>query len=280
MILRKVLQIITISALALSLPPAAGAAQPQRILSGKLIVEGSGDSQKILRAIARRFEALHPGTDIEIPDGIGNRGGIKSVLGNKVQLARVSRPLNDAEKPHGLNYRVFAKSPVVFATHPGGRLTDLSAEQIAGIYSGKFVNWKQLGGAASRIYPVGRESTDSGRTAINEHLPGFGDITSPVNKTYYTASGIVEDIARHEGAIGYATMAMVKKTGLKVLRVDGVYPLTMNVRNGTYKMVIPFAMVYRGKISNLALAFLDFLYSRDAQKIIVQYGCVPVDKGG
>jgi phosphate transport system substrate-binding protein len=280
MTLKRVLPIILISALALALPPAAGAAQPQRILSGKLIIEGSGDSQELLRAIARRFEDLHPGTDIDIPDGIGNRGGIESALGNKVQLARVSRPLNEGEKSRGLTYRAFAKSPVVFATHPRVRLTGLSAEHIAGIYSGKFVNWKQLGGAASRIYPVGRESTDPGRTAINEHLPGFGDIRNPVNKTYYTASGIVETIARHEGAIGHASMAMVKKTGLKVLKVDGVYPLTMNIRNGTYKMVITFAIVYRGNISPLALAFVDFLYSREAQKIIIQYGCMPAGKGG
>jgi phosphate transport system substrate-binding protein len=263
MISRKVLPII-IAALILSLPSVAGAAQPQRALSGKLIVEGSGDSQELLRSIARRFVALHPGTDIEIPDGIGSRGGIESVLGNKVQLARASRPLNEREHSKGLFYRIFAKSPVAFATNPESRLNSLSAEQIVGIYSGKFVNWKQLGGAASKIYPLGRESTDPGRTV----------------KTYYTASGIVEDIARHEGTIGYASMAMVKKTGLKVLKVDDVYPLTMNVRNGTYKMVIPLAIVYRGNINPLAQAFVDFLYSREAQKIIIHYGCMPASKGG
>jgi phosphate transport system substrate-binding protein len=280
MISRRALQIIAVAALAFALPLTAGAAQPQRILSGRLIIEGSGDSQELLRAIARRFESLHPGTIIEVPDGIGNRGGIESVLGNRVELARISRRLNDDEKARGLTYRVFAISPVVFATHPGVRLSGLSAEQIAGIYSGKFVNWKQLGGTGSRIYPVGRECTDPGRMAVNEHLRGFGETTNPVSKTYYTASGMVEDIARHEGTIGYASMAMVKKTDLKVLKIDGVYPLTTNVRNETYKMVIPFAIVYRGDIGPLALAFVDFLYSRDAQKIITQYGCVPVGKGG
>jgi phosphate transport system substrate-binding protein len=279
MISRKVLPII-IAALILSLPSVAGAAQPQRALSGKLIVEGSGDSQELLRSIARRFVALHPGTDIEIPDGIGSRGGIESVLGNKVQLARASRPLNEREHSKGLFYRIFAKSPVAFATNPESRLNSLSAEQIVGIYSGKFVNWKQLGGAASKIYPLGRESTDPGRTVVTEHIPGLGNIKNPTSKTYYTASGIVEDIARHEGTIGYASMAMVKKTGLKVLKVDDVYPLTMNVRNGTYKMVIPLAIVYRGNINPLAQAFVDFLYSREAQKIIIHYGCMPASKGG
>ncbi len=280
MIFRKALLMIALTSMAFALPTETGDAQSRRSLSGRLIIEGSGDSQELLRAIARRFESLHPGTIIEIPDDIGNRGGIESVLGNRVELARISRRLNDDENARGLTYRVFAISPVVFATHPGVRLTGLSAEQIVGIYSGKFVNWKQLGGTGSRIYPLGRESTDPGRMAVNKHLQGFGEITTPVSKTYYTASGIVEDMARHEGTIGYASMAMVKKTELKVLAVDGVYPQTTNVRNETYTIAIPFAMVYRGDMSPLALAFVDFLYSRDAQKIITQYGCTPVDKGG
>lgn len=264
--------------LTIAMAPGLALGQPQQMLSGKLVVEGTGDSQELMRALARRFESLHPGTTIEIPNGIGSRGGIIAVLDGRAKLARVSRPLNQNEQRPGVRYAVFAKSPVVLAIHPDVRLSEITSEQIVGIYSGKYMNWKQLGGTATKIHPLGRESTDPGRMAIGKYVSGFEDIEEPANKTYYTTSALVEAIERHPGTIGYAPMAMVKKTGLKVLKVDGVYPLVMNLRNGTYKMTIPLGTVYTEDADNLARAFADFLYSKDAQKIIIQFGCMPVKR--
>ena len=35
-------------------------------LSGELVIEGTGDSQELLRALGRRFEALYPNTNIVV----------------------------------------------------------------------------------------------------------------------------------------------------------------------------------------------------------------------
>lgn len=82
-----------------------------------LVIPGSGDSQKLLRALVRAFEVSHPGTAIEIPESIGSSGGIKNVVTDNAELARVARPLNESERQAGLEYRAFAFSPVVFAAH-------------------------------------------------------------------------------------------------------------------------------------------------------------------
>jgi phosphate transport system substrate-binding protein len=274
---RQITLIALIVALAIAQAHAPAWAQQRQRLSGKLVIEGTGDSQELLRALARRFESLHPGTKVDIPRGVGSRVGIISVLEGRAEVARVSRPLNENERRPGITYEMFAQAPVVFAVDSGVRLSELSSEQIVGIYSGKYVNWKQLGGAASRIHPAGRESTDPSRMTVNRHISGFADISEPVSKTFYTTSALVEAMARHKGTVGYAPLAMVKNTDLRVLKVDGVYPLVMNVRDGKYKMVIPLGIVYGKEPGPLALEFIRFLHGKEARKIIIQFGCMPAD---
>jgi len=269
------LGVILATVAAFAFTPARAAAQPGQTLSGKLVIEGTGDSQDLLRALAARFEAQYPGVDIEVPPGIGSRGGIIAILENRIEMARVSRPLNPNEKRPRLIYEVFAQCPVVFAINPSVRLNELRSDQLTGIYSGKYVNWKQLGGTASRIYPVGRESTDPSRVVLDRNLPEFQGISSPADKTYYSTSVLVDAVERHPGAIGYAPMAMVRKRNVKVLKVDGVYPLVSNVRSGRYRMVVPLGIVHSDKLSPLARAFSEFLLGKVAENMIIQYGCVP-----
>ncbi len=265
--------------LSLSAPPALAGRQ-QVILSGTLVIEGAGDSRDLLRAIARRFKQIHPNVSVEVPGDTGTHSGIRAVGESTIEMARVARPPKDNEKRYGLTYRAFAESPVVFAVPPDvRRIGDLSTEQVIKIYSGDITNWKYLGGMSRKIYPVGREVNECSRAVLDEKLPGFKDIKAPASKTFYTTSEAIEAISRHKSTIGYAPMAAVRKTGLKILKLDGVFPSARNVKNGTYKMTVPLGVVYKGKLRPPARAFVDFLYSREARRIIRDYGCIPVGGG-
>jgi phosphate transport system substrate-binding protein len=114
--------------------------------------------------------------------------------------------------------------------------------------------------------------------AVTRYIPALDNIAEPVNKTYYSTSALVEAIVRHPGTIGYAPMAMVKKTDLRVLKVDSVYPLVMNVRNGKYRMAIPLGIVHGKEPGPLALAFAEFLHGKEAERIIIQFGCMPAER--
>ncbi|MDW7773042.1 MAG: hypothetical protein SCH71_09150 [Desulfobulbaceae bacterium] len=68
---------------------------------------------------------------------------------------------------------------------------------------------------------------------------------------------------------------MTVGSGLYILKVDGVYPSAENVLNGEYKLVLPFALVYREDLSGLAKRFIDFLDSEEGKQIMRTYGIVP-----
>lgn len=249
------------------------------VLSGEIVIAGTGDSQELLRGMAGKFEEANPETVVNVPDSIGSGGGIRTVADGKADLGRTARPLKEKEKKYGLTYERFAVSPIVFAVHPSVENVDnLTPEQIVDIYSGRITNWKELGGGSSRIYPIGREDGDSSRAILERNMPGFESIETPVYIIFYTTPETMEALENHKYTIGYGPLAMVRKTGLKILKIDDVYPSEENIEKGRYKLTVPFALVHNGDPTPLAGAFLDFVFSPGGRRLISDYGCIPIGR--
>jgi phosphate transport system substrate-binding protein len=264
----------------------AFASGPAFALSGELVIEGTGDSQGILRELAWHFTRVYSNVTVVIPESVGSTGGITALRNRKIELARVARPLTDEEKRNGLKAVVFARTPVVFVVHPSIREIDnITSEQVVGIYSGKVNWWDELGGSRFKVYPVAREPGDSSRRVLEEMISGFRDIDNTQRaKTAYSTPEAVDIIKGHKNTIGYLPMAMAHRmamahsSGLKILKLDGVYPSVENVRNGSYPLTVPLSVVRREKLSPVAKKFVSFLFGPVAKDIIIKYGSMP-EKG-
>ena len=242
----------------------------------KIVVAGTGDCQKLLRAMGKALEMNLKGAQIDVPDSIGSGGGIKALADGQVDLARVARPLKDNEKALGLTYKLFAINPVVFVVHPSVTcIENLEFKDILDIYSGKNVKWEQLGAASGKIYPIIRESGDSSIMVLYAKIPGFKDIRSPKAKVIYTTPDAIAALSKYENTIGFFPMTETKGEKLRVLKINGVSPSTENVANGRYLLTTPFAIVYKKEPTGLAKAFIDFLYSEEGERIISDFGAVP-----
>ena len=242
----------------------------------KIVVAGTGDCQQLLRILASAFEETHPGAEVEIPYSIGSGAGIKATAKGISDLGRVARPIKKSEKHYGLKYQVFAKSPIVFVVHPKViGVENLSTEQIIGIYNGKYKSWKQLGSEDRKIYPVSREEGDSANSVLSKKMAGFKDIETFVSITAYNSPENVELLTGHAFTIGYGPLSIFKATKMKVVSVDGIEPSNENIKNGTYKYALPFGIVYKVELKGLAKRFLDYLYTSEAQKLIIENGAIP-----
>jgi phosphate transport system substrate-binding protein len=258
-------------------------AQANTVLKGfggqKVVVAGTGDCQDLMRAMAGRFiDKLGEG-EIVVPESVGSSGGIKALTKGDADLARIARALKKNETSQGLACRMFARTPVVFVIHQDVKgIDDITTEQLVGIYSGKLTNWRDLGAAEGKIYPVTRESGDSSLAAVSENVSGFATIQNPVAQTFYTTPQAFDAIAEHRGTIGFMPMTVAANSRLKVLKVDGVYPSPENLSNGTYKLSVPLGLAYKGEPAGLAKRFMDFAFSKEAHGIIAQYGAVPAPR--
>ncbi|MCJ7602602.1 MAG: substrate-binding domain-containing protein [Desulfobulbaceae bacterium] len=255
-------------------------AKADKVLRGftgqRIVASGTGDTQALLREAAQTLEEQLGGGKIDIPESIGSGGGVRAAAAGEIDLGRVARQLTESEEKLGLTYKLFAKCPVVFVVHPSvTHLDNITSEEIVGIYSGKITDWSQLGGETGKIYAVGREPGDSCLIVLNKLIPGFKNITNPTSKMIYNTPDAVKTLIKHHKTIGYLPMSMAVGTDLRIMKVDGIYPSAENVSNGTYKLVVPFALVYRKNLEGLAKRFVDFLDSDEGKRIISTYGVVP-----
>jgi len=254
-------------------------AKSDKVLRGfagqKIIVSGTGDSQKLLRESAKFLEEQLGGGEILVPESIGSGGGVRAVAAGEINLGRVARPLTESEEKLGLHYKRFARCPIVFVVHPSVNYIDnVTSEDIVGIYSGKITDWGHFG-ADGKIYVVGREPGDSSLIVLNKLLPGFKDIKRPRVKTIYNTPDAVAMLMKHRRTIGYLPISMTVGTDLRILKIDGVYPSVENVRSGKYKLIVPFAFVYRDELSGLSKRFVGFFDSEEGRHIIQSHGVVP-----
>jgi phosphate transport system substrate-binding protein len=162
-----------------------------------------------------------------------------------------------------LGYEAF-----VFIVSAKNPVESLTAEQIRGIYSGVYKNWRDIGGDDSAIVPVQRVDGSGSQTALLSFMEGAPLITRPLNI-----------IGR---AIGYSFRLYVSelsgKENVKMLAVDGVHPTADNIRNGTYPVTDCFYAVYRTDNPNGNIPLLlDWALSDEGQDIIEKTGYVPVN---
>lgn len=239
---------------------------------------GTGDSQELLRRLARFYEDKHRGIIIEVPNSIGSSGGVKATAAGKCDIGRLARPLKEKEKHYGLNYKLFAHSPVVFLVSKNLRdISNITADQVVGVFSGRITSWQELGGATGKIYVANREKGDSSRSVIEKHIPAFEKIGHQAGKTIYSTPETIAAVANNDNTIAYAPLSSIgKRTDIHVLSFEGVKPDPATIGNGKYHLASDYGLVWREGIRPQALDFINFLDSAEAVEIISEFGTAPV----
>lgn len=246
--------------------------------SESLTIEGTGDSQALLRQLAIEFATVASDVRIVVPDSIGTGGGIRAVADKKAALGRTARPLKADEKAKGLVEYHFAQSPVVIAAHPSlAQVRSLTSPSLIDLYSGTHKTWDAFGGPAEKIYLIDREPGDSSRSSLEKHIKGFGSVTS-VGKVFYNTPSAAEAVARYPFSAGYMPLAWAKNLKLHIIALDNVLPAEDAVKKGAYPLITPFYLISHGPAAGVAKRFIDFLYSDAAQSTMREFGVVPVDR--
>ena len=238
-----------------------------------LVIAGTGDSQKLLRALAPEFERLHAGISVDVPDSIGSKWGIRSLAEGKIELARTARAVKPSE-PKGLVEYRFAISPLVFVAHSSAEGVDnVTSSEIVDIYAGRIGNWSELGGAKHRLYAVDRENGDSSRSVIEKKISEFRGLVSKA-KVFYSTPDAVSALNDNQFTFGYLPKSEIKNTNLKILKVDGVEPSVENIKTGSYPYSTPFYLVTKGEAKGWPKKFIEFTRSKQGQKIISDFGLI------
>ena len=268
--MKKAFAIVLVALLAMTALMASGASEEAATVS----TDGSTSMEKVILSLAEQYMADNPGVNITYnPTGSGT--GITAALEGRCDIGLSSRALKESEKESGLTETVVAYDGIAIIVNADNPVTDLSIEQIAGLFSGAITNWSEVGGADAPVVPVGREAGSGTRS-------GFEEIVGVVDSCKYsqelTSTGaVITAVSQNPGAIGYASLAS-NLDSVKMVTVGGVEASEATVKSGEYAIQRPFVFATKTDtaLSEAAQNFFDYCVSPEAAEIITAAGAVSI----
>ena len=236
-------------------------------------IPGTGDSQDLLRELARLYASEYPGRRVVIPDSTGTKGGIEVVGNGASPVGRVARlPSAEERAQYGnFNYMEFARVPVVFVVSADTGVKDLSERKICDIWSGRVMNWREVGGNDLPVAVRDRPENGSNKQAIRENLACFADLkvaSSVVEEE--KNSDLVKSMKEVSGAIGFMPLSEARLHGFKTITINQLAGDTAD-----YKLVIGLGFVYKNTLSPAIRAFFEYLNTETALQVIRETGHTP-----
>ena len=175
-------------------------------LSGSISMSGSTSMEKLANAICESFMEKHPDVSVTV-EFTGSSAGVESVLSGKCDIGNSSRNLKGEEIEAGAVENVVAIDGIAVALDKNNKVTDLTKDQLAAIYTGEIKNWEDLGGQKMPIVVVGREAGSGTRSAFEEILK-IEDQCKYANELDSTGA-VMAKVASTPGAIGYVSLDAV-----------------------------------------------------------------------
>ncbi|MEP7068165.1 MAG: phosphate ABC transporter substrate-binding protein [Usitatibacter sp.] len=244
-------------------------------LSGALVVTGSTTLLPVITELAASFQARHHGVRIDVRGG-GSGRGMSDVLAGSADIGMMSRALRPEEKVASF---AVARDGVCLVVHRDNPVNMLNREQARGIFTGRIVNWKSVGGRDEPIELVTR-GTERGASALLTEFLGLDYAAFRARREVGDNLEIIPEISKSPAALAYVSLGLAQSSeragaAIKRLAVQGVDATSASLRSGDSPLSRPLILVTRETPRGLARAFIEFALSRQAAAVIVKNDFIP-----
>jgi phosphate transport system substrate-binding protein len=239
--------------------------------SHSFTVAGSTSVQPFAEKLAEIYMEVHPDLIINVQGG-GSTAGITSCRSGAAQIGTCSRELRDEEKD--LQPIVIAHDGIAIIVHPVNPITNLTIEQLQGIFLSKIRSWSELGWANKPIHFVTREEGSGTRDAFEHLVMGKKEISDEA--LVQDSNGSVREIiANDPHSIGFISFGLANHQ-VKILSINSVIPTLKTIKDKQYQLTRPFLFVTQGQISPSTRKFIDFVLGADGQRILEHEGLIGI----
>ena len=236
-------------------------------------MDGSANLEPLLQQVESDYQAQCPGISITLSED-GSRPGIKLLQQGQVDVADsdlTANPLlNLTDHPiAALLYAVIVSSDV--------QIGDLSSTALQGIYQGQITNWAQVGGPNEAITVILRPPNQAVASIFRAFvLRGVSEHVSGIQIKKDDPNLIAQTVAQTPGAIGYVPLVIAEESSLPIIAIDGVFPSTQALQQGTYSFWSVEHLYTEGGGTAQAQTYMQFFSSPQEQNIMSQFGAVPI----
>jgi phosphate transport system substrate-binding protein len=259
---------------------------------GKKTLQASG-STTVAPVAADAAEALKAeGMDITVATQGGSAGGISQLAAGQIEVALSSKPVSDEDraaspKTDFVETQIGSDAVGVIVTKEvaDAGVTDLSKEEVRGLFEGEITNWSEVGGPDMEVFVYDKEPGRGTREVLDKFVYGDEEPPAPPNSPNFAiVGGNLETRNKLEstpGAVGPLSTGFVEgRDKLAVVTLEGIAPSAENVANGTYPMSRPLYVVTDGKPKGDTKKFIDYLLSDKGQALLAPHGYLTLEQIG
>ena len=236
----------------------------------------------LLPVYAGFVESIYPedsvifnGTDYDSESKMhytNTRGCFKDIVDGNADIIICAQPSDEqlayaAENGVELEMVQLGSDAFVFIVNSNNPVSDVTIDQIKGIYSGKITNWSELGGENRQIAAMHRNEGSGSQTALEKLMGGI-----PIVPDYTALTGSPIGIS-----FRYYVTGMLAEGGVKILKINGVEPTPETIEDGSYPVSGGLYAIYRkGETNGNVYKAVEFMQSPDGQKIVEESGYIPL----
>jgi phosphate transport system substrate-binding protein len=238
-------------------------------------IGGTGNALGTMRLLGAAYTQQNPDVKVVVLPSLGTSGAVKAVPRGAIDIGLASRPLTDDESRAGAVAIEYARSPLVFAVAVKTKVSALTLDQVADIYTGKLSNWPD----GSQIRPLLRQAGDDNTRQVRQISAALDHALSvaeqrpgmPFATNDQETADKLESIP---GALGVTTLCLIKseERALRPLVLDGVEPTAANAASGRYPHVKRLYYVTRAEPSPEVKRFIAFVHSNAGRDILTRTG--------
>ncbi len=289
--------ILCLLLLLVSCQPASSSSSSLAASSASKSIQNKGSDTIVNLALAwaERYQEEHDDVRISVTGG-GSGTGVAALINGTVDIANASRAITaqeiqDAEK-NGIEpvQHVIARDAIAVIVNPNNPVKQLTLQQVSKIYKGEYTNWSQVGGENRPIVRLSRETNSGTHQYFLESVIRLG---SKTDKSIFSADtlllpsseGIISEASDNPNAIGYDGLGYVTPD-VKVVAISPgegkpyILPSAETVNAGSYPIARDLYMYSKKGANETVDAYLQWVVSPEAQKIVVELGFVPVKTAG
>jgi len=246
-------------------------------------IKGSDTMLPLSQKSAESFMKKNPSRTVTVTGG-GSGVGISALVEGTTDIAMSSRKIRFDEKKKlqeagkSVKEVIACYDALAVVVHSDNKVTNLTREQLEGIFTGKIKNWKEVGGADEKIVPYSRETSSGTYEFFKENVLKNKNYMSGILSMPATGA-IIQSVSQTKGAIGYVGLAYVNNS-VKAINVSYdkgkkyVTPSVANAKDKSYPIVRPLYYYYTTNMESKVKPFIDFVIGADGQKLVLDMGYV------
>jgi phosphate transport system substrate-binding protein len=240
-------------------------------------IGASSSTLTVLKLLAQGYESQNKTVKIEFISNSQSEGVIAALKNDIIDIAGSSKQLKPEEDNGKIQYRELAQDLLLVATHNSVKgVNNLSTKQLKAIYKGDITNWRELGGADASIVVLDRPEDESAKKLLRKYYLGEDKTTTKaviLNKE----GELIETLQSTPNSIGAFSLAysLINKLPVNHLSLNSIAAKSQNFTSGKYQMVRHIGIIWEKTPSAPTQAFIDFILSKEGEKLLQNNGFVP-----